>query len=81
MMTAITFEHLDKLKEGDTFSVTALKETATFKVDDIRVIDPRRVEDYGDMMIEEGKEYCTLGTCTPNGSTTHRLFVRGVRID
>ncbi len=77
--TAVTFEHLDKLKEGDTFSVTVLKDTVTFEVDNVRVVDPNRFEDYADDKVEEGKEICTLVTCTPSGSNTHRLFVRGVR--
>ena len=81
MATAVTFEHLDKLKEGDTFSVTVLKETANFQVDNIRVVDPNRFEDYANDMVEEGKELCTLVTCTPYLTSTHRLFVRGVRID
>lgn len=80
MMTAVTFEHLDKLKEGDTFSVTVLKETATFEIDGIRVVDPNRFDDYIDDKVEEGKQLCTLVTCTPSGSTSHRLFVCGVRI-
>lgn len=80
LATAVTFEHLDELQEGDTFSVTVLKDTTTFEVDSIRVVDPNRVEDYADDMVEPGKEICTLVTCTPNITNTHRLFVRGVRV-
>ena len=79
LATAVTFEHLDKLKAGDTFSVTVLKDTVTFEVDSVRVVDPNCFEDYADDKVEEGKEICTLVTCTPSGSNTHRLFVRGVR--
>ncbi len=81
MVTAVTFEHLDRLKEGDTFSVTVLKDTATFEVDNIRVVDPKCPEEYADDKVEEGKELCTLVTCTPNITNTHRLFVRGTRVD
>lgn len=79
MATAVTFEHLDRLKEGDTFSVTVLKETVTFEVDAIRVIDPDCPEEYADDRVEEGKERCTLVTCAPNMADTHRLFVSGIR--
>lgn len=81
MMTSVTFEHLDKLKEGDTFSVTVLKDKVTFMVDNIRVVDPKCYDDYSDDKVEEGKELCTLVTCTPSGSTSYRLFVRGIRIE
>lgn len=80
LATAVTFEHLDLLTEGDLFSVTALGETVTFQIDEIREVDPARGEEYLDMRIEEGKETCTLVTCTPNGGTERRLFVRGERI-
>ncbi len=80
MATAVTFERLDELQEGDTFSVTVLKETATFRVDSIRVVDPDNLADYADDKVEEGKQLCTLVTCTPNVTNTHRLFVRGVRV-
>lgn len=81
MSTAVTFEHLNKLKEGDTFSVTVLKDTTSFKVDNIRVVDPNSLEDYANDKVEEGKQHCTLLTCTPLIINTHRLLVRGVRID
>lgn len=81
MATAVTFERLDELREGDTFSVTVLKETATFRVDSVRVVDPDCLADYADDRVEEGKELCTLVTCTPDHSDAYRLFVRGVRID
>lgn len=81
MATAVTFEHLDRLKEGDTFYVTVLKDKITFKVDMTRVVDPNSFEDLADDKVEEGKELCTLVTCTPNITNTHRLFVRGTRVD
>ena len=44
----------------------------------MKVITP---SEYKDLMIEEGKDYCTLFTCTPYGINTHRLLVRGIRIE
>ena len=82
MATAVMFERLDRLKVGDTFSVTVLKETMTFAVDDIMVTVPEVSQEvYEKYSIEEGKDYCTLVTCTPYGKTTHRLLVRGLRVD
>lgn len=81
MPTAVMFENLDKLDVGDTFSVTVLKETMTFEVDDIMVTVPEVSQEvYEKYSIEDGKDYCTLVTCTPYGKTTHRLLVRGLRI-
>lgn len=33
------------------------------------------------LMIEAGKDLCTLVTCTPYGINSHRLLVRGHRIE
>ncbi len=69
---------LDKLKEGDVFTVTILDRTVTYEVDQIRIVVP---EDLSELLIVPGKELCTLVTCTPYGINTHRLLVRGHRID
>lgn len=79
MASAVMFEHLDRVKEGDNFFVTSLGVTATYTVSDISVIDARDPDAYSDLRIEKGKDYCTLVTCHPYGRTTHRLLVRGVR--
>ena len=50
----------------------------TYQVDQVKVVTP---QEYNDLLIEEGKDYCTLFTCTPYGINTHRLLVRGVRIE
>lgn len=68
---------IDQLKEGDIFILTVLNEMLTYEVDQIRVVLPDEVQD---LQIEEGKDYCTLVTCTPYGVNTHRLLVRGHRI-
>lgn len=75
--SAKLFSDLDKLSEGDTFTITVLNRTLTYEVDQIRVVLP---DDVSDLAIEEGKDYCTLLTCTPYGVNTHRLLVRGHRI-
>lgn len=76
--SATLFTNIDKLKEGDLFSIKVLKETFTYEVDQIDVILPTVLNL---SRIEEGKDYCTLITCTPYGINTHRLLVRGHRIE
>ena len=72
------FTNLDKLELGDTFQVTVLDRTLTYQVDQIKVVGP---EDYEDIQIVEGEDFCTLLTCTPYGINSHRLLVRGTRIE
>lgn len=75
--TATLFTHLDQLEEGDTFTVTVLDRVLTYKVDLISIVLPDEVEG---IQIEDGKDYCTLMTCTPYGINSHRLLVRGHRV-
>ena len=72
------FTDLDRLERGDTFQIIILDQVLTYQVDQIKVITPTEVED---LQIIEGGDYCTLFTCTPYGINTHRLLVRGVRIE
>ena len=76
--SARLFTDLDQLREGDTFTMTVLNETLTYEVDHIWIVEP---EDLSHLQIEEGKDLCTLITCTPYGINTHRLLVRGHRIE
>lgn len=76
--SARLFTDLDKMVVGDTFMMRVLDETLTYEVDQIRIVLP---EEMDDLEIEEGKDYCTLVTCTPYGINTHRLLVRGHRIE
>ena len=69
---------LDRMREGDVFTITVFDQTVTYMVDQIRIVLPYEVED---LQIENGKDYCTLITCTPYGINTHRMLVRGVRIE
>ncbi len=75
--SAKLFTDLDEMVVGDTFTITVLDRTVTYEVDQIRVVLP---DDLSALAIEEGKDYCTLVTCTPYGVNTHRLLVRGHRV-
>lgn len=76
--SAKLFTDLDKLEMGDTFTLRVLDETLTYQVDQIRIVEPHEMNE---LEIQEGKDYCTLVTCTPYGINTHRLLVRGHRTD
>ena len=76
--SAKLFSDLDELVKGDTFTITILNETLTYEVEDIFIILPH---EYEKLEIIDGKDYVTLMTCTPYGVNSHRLLVRGVRID
>ena len=76
--TAVLFTHLDRMEVGDTFYFTILDRTVTYEVDQIRIVEP---DDTSLIQIKDGKDYCTLLTCTPYGINTQRLLVRGHQID
>ena len=75
--SAKLFTNLDKLVEGDTFTLHVLNEVLTYEVDQILVVEPQETEA---LQIVPGKDYCTLVTCTPYGINSHRLLVRGHRV-
>ncbi len=76
--SAKLFTNLDKVEVGDVFTVTILDRTITYQVDQIRVVLPNKTED---LQIQKGEDFCTLVTCTPYGINTHRMLVRGTRIE
>ena len=76
--SAKLFTDLDRMELGDTFQIIVLDQVLTYQVDLIKVIEPT---DFSDLQIIEGGDYCTLFTCTPYGINTHRLLVRGVRVE
>ena len=76
--TAVLFTHLDRMEIGDIFYFTILDRTITYEVDQIRIVKP---DDASLIQIKDGKDYCTLLTCTPYGINTQRLLVRGHQID
>ena len=72
------FTELDKMELGDTFTITVLDRSVTYKVDQIKVVRP---DEINDIQIVPGEDLCTLLTCTPYGINSHRLLVRGTRIE
>ena len=76
--SAKLFTNLDKLETEDTFTITILDRVLTYQVDEIAIVLPSETDK---LQIEEGKDYCTLMTCTPYGINTHRLLVRGHRVE
>ena len=76
--SAKLFTHLDRLEVGDTFTITVLDRELTYEVDKISIVLPTEVDE---LKVVDGKDYVTLMTCTPYGINTHRLLVRGHRIE
>ena len=76
--SAKLFTNLDKLEIGDTFKITILDEVLNYQIDKIMIVKPNN---RNNIKIEENKDYVTLLTCTPYGINTHRLLVRGTRIE
>lgn len=74
----VFFDELDKLQIGDTFKINVLNKTLTYKVCEINIVDP---DDSSKLEIENGKDYVTLVTCYPYSINTHRLCVRGERVE
>lgn len=72
------FTDLNKLELGDTFEITILNKLITYEVDSIKIVKP---SDISKLQIKKGKDYVTLVTCTPYGINTHRLLVRGKRVE
>lgn len=75
--SATLFTDLPELEIGDEFTITVLDQVLTYRVDNIETVLP---DEIGDLLIVEGKDYCTLVTCTPYGINSHRLLVRGERV-
>ncbi len=76
--SAQLFTDIDQLKIGDRFMLQILNQTLYYEVDQIKTVLPTEKDD---LKIVEGQDYCTLMTCTPYGVNTHRLLVRGHRIN
>jgi sortase A len=77
LMTARLFTDLEKLKIGDTFTITVAGKNLNYEIDQIKIVAP---DEFKDLTIEEGRDLVTLITCTPYAVNTHRLLVRGYRI-
>lgn len=76
--SARLFTDLDQIITGDTFMVCVMDEVLTYEVDQVLVVLPEETEA---LAIEPGKDFCTLVTCTPYGVNSHRMLVRGRRIN
>ena len=76
--SARLFTDLDRLVVGDTFMFRVLDEILTYEVDQILIVEPHETDE---LLIQEGKDLCTLVTCTPYGINSHRLLVRGHRVE
>lgn len=76
--SAKLFTNLDKLEIGDTFMLRVLDEVLTYEVDQILIVEPEQTDA---LQIVPGEDLCTLVTCTPYGINTHRLLVRGHRVE
>ncbi len=76
--SATLFTNLDKMIVGDLFVLHILDEELTYEVDQIRIVEPKETQD---LQIEQGKDFVTLVTCTPYGINSHRMLIRGHRVD
>ncbi len=76
--SAKLFTNLDKLETGDIFTIRILDRTITYQVDQVLIVLPQETDA---LNVVPGKDYCTLVTCTPYGINTHRMLVRGTRIE
>ena len=76
--SARLFTDLDKVMVGDVFMLHVLDETLTYEVDQIRIVEPDETDE---LLLQAGKDLCTLVTCTPYGVNSHRLLVRGHRVE
>lgn len=73
----VFFDKLTDLAIGDIFYISVLGDTLTYEVCEINTVEP---SDTSKLKIVDGKDYVTLVTCTPYSVNTHRLLVRGKRI-
>ena len=76
--SARLFTDLNKLEPGDLFTITVLNRVVMYRVDQVKIVDPT---DVTDLQLIPGRDYCTLFTCTPYGINSHRLLVRGHRVE
>ena len=76
--SAKLFTNLDQLTYGDTFTLRVLDKVLTYEIDQILIVEPH---DVSALQIYDGMDLCTLVTCTPYGINSHRLLVRGHRVE
>ncbi len=76
--SAVLFTYLDEVHEGDYFTITVLDTELAYQVDQVLIVEPAQIDA---LMAEDDIEYATLQTCTPYGVNSHRMLVRGHRVD
>lgn len=76
--SAKLFTDLDRMEVGDRFTITVLNRLMTYEVDQILIVEPTQMDA---LSVTQGKDYCTLLTCTPYGINSHRMLVRGRRVE
>jgi sortase A len=76
--SSMLLTNLDRMELGDIFMIRVLTDELYYKVDQIRIVNP---DEWDNLKIEQGMDYCTLLTCTPYGINSHRMLVRGIRVD
>jgi sortase A len=76
--SSVLLTNLDRMAVGDIFTVRVLNNVLVYQVDQILVVLP---DDTGALAIVPGMDYCTLATCTPYGINSHRMLIRGVRVE
>lgn len=76
--SAKLFTDLDELEVADIFTITVLNQVLTYEVDQILIVEPTQMEA---LNVTAGQDYCTLLTCTPYGINSHRMLVRGHRVE
>ena len=76
--SAKLFTDLDKMEEGDCFYINILNEVLTYQIDQILIVEPSNMDS---LEIDPAQDYCTLVTCTPYGVNSHRMLIRGKRIE
>ena len=75
--SATLLTELGRMEIGDTFQLNILNEVLTYKVDQIKVVEPHEMND---LAFDKDRDFCTLVTCTPYGINSHRMLVRGSRV-
>lgn len=78
LANALMFTNLDKVKQGDTFTFEILDQVLTYRVNDIRVVEPDQTES---LHVDPNKDLATLVTCTPLGVNSHRILLTGERVN
>ena len=77
--SAKLFTNLDQLQLGDIFTLRVLDEIFTYEIDQIIIVLPHEVGSLN--FVDDGRAYCSLITCTPYGVNSHRLIIRGHRVE